>query len=187
MTDLAANERDIIHRTALLIGGMVVISGLLAAWLGVRLIGQPLRRLIDKTRRVATGDLAGPVHLQSHDELAELSESLNQMCAQLAESQSMIQQESAARIAAIEQLRHTDRLKTVGRLAAGIAHELGTPLNVVSGRAGLIVSGKLAADEIGPSAAAIKTEVDKMTKIIRQLLDFARVNTPRRVPVDLRN
>ena len=185
-TELAANEREIIQRIALLIGGMVVISGILAALLGVRMIGRPLLRLIDKTRRVATGDLAGPVHLRSHDELAELSESLNQMCKQLAASQSIIQQESAARLTAIEQLRHTDRLKTVGRLAAGIAHELGTPLNVVSGRAGLIVSGKLAADEIGPSAAAIKTEVDKMTKIIRQLLDFARVNTPRRAPLNLR-
>jgi signal transduction histidine kinase len=165
---------------------MVVISGFLAAWLGIRMIGRPLGRLIDKTRRIAAGDLADPVHLRTHDELADLAESMNQMCAQLAESHAKIQQESAARGAAIEQLRHTDRLKTVGRLAAGIAHELGTPLNVVSGRAGLILSGKLAADEIGHSATAIKTEVDKMAKIIRQLLDFARVNTPRRASVDLR-
>ena len=186
MTGLAANERDIIYRTALLIGGMVVISGLLAALLGIRMIGQPMRRLIEKTRRVAAGDLDGPVHLRSRDELQELSESLNQMCAQLAESHALVQQESTARATAIEQLRHTDRLKTVGRLAAGIAHEMGTPLNVVSGRAGLIASGKLAADEINSSAAAIKIEVEKMTRIIRQLLDFARVNTPRRVPVDLR-
>ena len=48
----------------------------------------------------------------------------------------------------MEQLRHADRLKTVGRMASGIAHELGTPLNVVSGRAGLIGSGKLTADEV---------------------------------------
>jgi signal transduction histidine kinase len=186
MKELAANERDIADRTALLIGGMVVISGFLAAWLGIRMIGRPLGRLIDKTRRIAAGDLADPVHLRTHDELADLAESMNQMCAQLAESHAKIQQESAARVVAIEQLRHTDRLKTVGRLAAGIAHELGTPLNVVSGRAGLILSGKLAADEIGHSATAIKTEVDKMAKIIRQLLDFARVNTPRRASVDLR-
>ncbi len=187
MKELAANERDIVDRTALLIGGMVVISGFLAAWLGIRMIGRPLGRLIDKTRRIAVGDLAGAIHLRTRDELADLAESMNQMCAQLADSHAKIQQESAARLVAIEQLRHTDRLKIVGRLAAGIAHELGTPLNVVSGRAGLILSGKLAADEIGLSATAIKTEVDKMTKIIRQLLDFARVNTPRRASVDLRD
>jgi signal transduction histidine kinase len=43
--------------------------------------------------------------------------------------------ETSARIAMLEQLRHADRLTTVGKLASGIAHELGTPLNVVSGRA----------------------------------------------------
>ena len=97
-----------------------------------------------------------------------------------------MRQETAARITALEQLRHADRLKTVGRLASGIAHELGTPLNVVAGRAGLIGSGKLDAEQIAESAAAIKLEADKMTTIIRQLLDFARASTPRKLPVDLR-
>ncbi len=109
------------------------------------------------------------------------------MCLNLAESQRKLREESAARIAAIEQLRHADRLKTVGRLASGIAHELGTPLNVVAGRAGLIASGKLDAAEIAQSAAAIRSEADKMTRIIRQLLDFARTGTPRKQPIDLRS
>jgi signal transduction histidine kinase len=87
----------------------------------------------------------------------------------------------------MDHLRHADRLSTVGRLAAGIAHELGTPLNVVAGRAGLIQSGKLGPDEIGQSAAAIKAEADKMTRTIRQLLDFARTSAPRKAPTDLRS
>ena len=108
------------------------------------------------------------------------------MCQQLAQSQGKIREETATRIAAMEQLRHADRLKTVGRMASGIAHELGTPLSVVAGRAGLIGSGKLTADEVAQSAAAIKAESDKMTKIIRQLLDFARASTPHKAAVDLR-
>lgn len=107
------------------------------------------------------------------------------MCDQLVESQATLLRETAARIAAMEQLRHADRLKTVGRLASGTAHGLGTPLNVVSGRAGLIVSGKLSAEEIVKSADAIQKEAKKMTAIIRQLLAFARRNTPKRTPVDL--
>ncbi|HEV3417503.1 MAG TPA: HAMP domain-containing sensor histidine kinase [Pirellulales bacterium] len=185
--ELESNKREIIFQTVLLVAGMAIISGLLATYLGVRMIGEPMRDLIAKTRRVAAGDLEGPVNLRSHDELAELGESLNLMCSRLADSQTKIREETAARIAAIEQLRHTDRLNTVGRLAAGIAHELGTPLNVVAGRAGLILSGRLAQSEIGPSAAAIKTEADRMTKIIRQLLDFARAGTPRKAAVDLRS
>jgi two-component system NtrC family sensor kinase len=186
VAELSAAERQIIERMAWLIGGMVVISGLLTAWLGVSIVGRPLNRVIEQTRRIGAGDFATPLHLQSHDELAELSESLNQMCGQLAEFKTRIERETVAKVAAIEELRHSDRLKTVGRLAAGIAHELGTPLNVVSGRAGMILSGKLAADEIGASATAIKTEVDRMAKIIRQLLDFARASKPRRAAVDLR-
>ena len=185
-TELKADERDIIRRTALLVGGMLLISGLLAVVLGVRLVGRPLEQLMVKARRIGGGDLTGPVHLRSRDELAELAENLNAMCANLTESQTRLRQETAARITALEQLRHADRLKTVGRLASGIAHELGTPLNVVAGRAGLIGSGKLAAEQINESAAAIKLEAGKMTAIIRQLLDFARASTPRKSPVDLR-
>jgi signal transduction histidine kinase len=57
---------------------------------------------------------------------------------------------------------------------------------VVAGRAGLIASGKLPEGEIVDSAEAIKAEADKMTAIIRQLLDFARRSTPQKAPVDLR-
>ena len=185
-TELLAAEHDIEYRTALLIGGMVLISGLLAAILGVRMIGEPLQRLRDKTLRVAAGDLEHPVRLDTHDELSELAESLNHMCQQIAESQRRLEQETAARLKAIDHLRHADRLTTVGRLAAGIAHELGTPLNVVAGRAGLIQSGRLSPDEVAASAAAIKAEADKMTRIIRQLLDFARTSAPRMAATDLR-
>ena len=186
MTELEQNKTGVIRRTGLLIGGMAMLSGLLATVLGVRLIGRPLRQLTEKTRRIAAGDLHGPLHLRRGDELAELADSLNAMCEQLAESQEATGREAAARIAAMEQLRHADRLKTVGRLASGIAHELGTPLNVVSGRAELIASGKLVGNEIAESAAAIKAGAEKMAGIIRQLLDFARANTPHKAPVDLR-
>jgi signal transduction histidine kinase len=66
-----------------------------------------------------------------------------------------------------------------------MAHELGTPLNVVAGRANLIASGKLAGEEIVESAKAIKLQTDRMTQIIRQLLDFARRGAPSRIDVDL--
>jgi signal transduction histidine kinase len=125
--------------------------------------------------------------LKRNDELGQLAESLNQMCDQLIAQQNRIATEASARLEAMQQLRHADRLKTVGRLAAGIAHELGTPLNVVSGRAGLIASGQLPQTEVIASAATIKKESEKITTIVRQLLDFARRSAPQRSRVDLRN
>ena len=111
-----------------------VVAGTLGVTLllGIWLVGWPLKRLTDKARRVGDGDLSDPIELRSRDELSELAVTLNQMCERLADSQQRERQEAEARIAALEQLRHADRLRTVGQLASGVAHELGTPLNVVT-------------------------------------------------------
>ncbi|MHB8902373.1 MAG: sensor histidine kinase [Thermoguttaceae bacterium] len=185
MTELEESKREIIWQTIQLVVSMLVLTGGVAVVLGVRMVGRPLNQLIEKTRRMASGDLSRPIHLGTGDELAQLGESLNEMCDALASSEEKVREEAAARTAVMTQLRHADRLKTVGRLASGMAHELGTPLNVVSGRAGLIASGKLSEEEIARSAVAIQAEANRMTAIIRQLLDFARRNTPHRIRTEL--
>src|SRR5215471_10851809 len=166
---------------------LVVLSGCLLFLVGLVLIGRPMRQLIEKTRRVGAGDLEHPLHFHTRDELTEVAMALNHMCAQLQTSQAEVHAEMAARLRTQEQLRHADRLKTVGSLASGIAHELGTPLNVVSGRANLIASGRLAPPEVVDSVRVIKEQVQRMTLIIQQLLAFARRKSPRRVAVDLRS
>jgi two-component system NtrC family sensor kinase len=165
---------------------LIVLSGCLLLLVGLGLIGRPMRHLIETTRRVGAGDLDTPLHFRTHDELAEVATALNQMCLQLKASQAEVHAEMHARLHTLEQLRHADRLKTVGSLASGIAHELGTPLNVVSGRASLIASGRLAPPEVADSVRIIKQQVQRMTLIIQQLLDFARRKSPRRIAVDLR-
>jgi signal transduction histidine kinase len=107
------------------------------------------------------------------------------MSDQLAAAHDTIATEIAAKIATIEQLRHADRLATVGRLASGIAHELGTPLNVVSARAKMIMTGQAAGDEIATNARIVVEQSERMTRIIRQLLDFAKPRSPSRVGTDL--
>ena len=92
----------------------------------------------------------------------------------------------AARIDAIEQLRHGERLMTVGKLASGIAHELGTPLNVISQRARMISTGEVHGDEARASAGAVAEYADRITHIIRQLLEFARPRAPQISPQDAR-
>lgn len=171
--------------TAVLIGSTTLLGAVIVVALGSTWIGRPLQRLIEKTRRVGAGDLSQPLELERNDEFGELAQAINSMCDQLQTAQHKIAQEAQARVAAMDQLRHADRLRTVGRLAAGIAHELGTPLNVVSGRAGMIAAGRLSAADVQKSAVTIKSEADRIAGIIRQLLDFARRNTPQRKTVDL--
>lgn len=85
----------------------------------------------------------------------------------------------------LQQRETARRLKTVGHLAAGVAHELGTPLNVIGGRAALIVSGKLSDEQTRESAKAIKSETDHITDIVRQLIAFARLREPLPTSADL--
>ena len=92
----------------------------------------------------------------------------------LAALHALLDREAQLRKEALGQLRHSERLSTVGKLAAGMAHELGTPMNVISGRAGLIASGRLSAAEEKKSAVAIGAQVDRMSRIIRNVLDFSR-------------
>ena len=96
-----------------------------------------------------------------------------------------LEQEMAARQDALGQLRHAERLTTLGRLASGVAHEIGTPLNVISGRAELIASGSLNPDAIVASANIVVAQADRISVIIRQLLDFARKGGTRVERTDL--
>jgi len=185
MEPLVQETRRTIYQSLATIGVTALFCAVLTMVAGVRMVGRPLETLIEKTNRVGRGDFSGPVRLRGHDELSELGEALNQMCDELQSQQERIGAEAESRAEALVQLRHADRLKTVGRLASGMAHELGTPLNVMAGRADLIASGQLSPQQVQESAAAIKRETDRITGIVRQLLDFARRTTPSRAPVDL--
>ena len=168
------------------IAAMAVFCIAFVSLAGVRMIGRPLEKLVDQTRKIGDGDYTTSNELNTKDEFGELSTALNSMAEKISHQNERIASASAAKVATMEQLRHADRLKTVGRLAAGIAHEIGTPLNVVSGRAGLIRSGKLSPQELEESAEAIQSESNRIAGIVRQLMDFARHNPPQRASADLR-
>jgi two-component system, NtrC family, sensor kinase len=182
---LQQRMRAIVIRRIVLALALALVGAVLAVGLGIGLVGHRLRRVEEKIRRVGEGDLTKPLTLSGHDELSEVAAGLNTMCARLEEYQARVKTETESRIAALEALRHADRLRTVGQLASGIAHELGTPLNVVSGRAALIASGDLSGTEITESATIIRSQAERMATIVRQLLGFARRRSPAREWADL--
>ncbi len=153
---------------------IVVVCGGIATALQYGLVGRPIVRLRDKARRAGAGDFSGPLLLRQRDEMGELAADINAMCEQIAAANRRLAEETDAHLAALEQLRHAERLATVGRLAAGVAHELGTPLNVVSARAELIAARELPHAEVAKNAAIIGEQADRMSVIIQQLLDFSR-------------
>jgi signal transduction histidine kinase len=163
-------------RNTLWTGALAVLACGGVAWIvGARLVGQPVSALVAKARRIGAGDFSGPLVIRRGDELSQLAREMNSMAVELDAASRKVASESAARIRAVEQLRHADRLSTVGKLASGLAHELGTPLNVVAGRAKMIATGEIESPEEGTESARIIVEqAERMTRIVRQLLDFAR-------------
>ena len=187
MDDVDAQSRFTWLTALLTIGAMGLLSIGVVMIAGVRWIARPLELLTDKMERVGQGDFSSDLKIHSNDEFGQLSTAVNQMCDRLRKQQATITSETNQRIEAMEQLRHADRLKTVGQLAAGFAHEVGTPLNVVSGRAEMILSQPdLPPDQLKKHATAIKNESVRISDIIHKLLDFARRSPSRKSLGDLR-
>jgi signal transduction histidine kinase len=155
-------------RQALVLALMTVAAMTLAAFvLGVWLVARPTRALTEKARAVGRGELEPDLRLGGRDELAAVAEEMNAMCRQLQRAHTRADR-------AVERLRQADRLATVGRLASGLAHELGTPLNVIEARAGLILEDPSAEPPVQRSARVIVECTEQVTRLVRQLLIFAR-------------
>jgi signal transduction histidine kinase len=96
------------------------------------------------------------------------------MSGALAQAREDAERLNQERLKMLEQLRHADRLAGLGRLAGSMAHELGTPLNVVMGHADRISQGTQAPMETKESAATIHRQVERMETTIRDILGFVR-------------
>jgi two-component system NtrC family sensor kinase len=181
--DLRVHKRravwSTIATTLALSATMVLVTLLVGAWI----VGRPITALITQARRVAAGDLGARSTPRQRDELGELTRELNGMLDQLEAAAASVRASTEQRFATLEQLRHAERLTTVGRLATSVAHELGTPLNVVAGRARLVTED---AAEAPTHARIIIDQTERMAKIIRQLLDYARRRPPQKGNHDLK-
>lgn len=166
--------KKMLQRALTITALLAVTCGLILYFFMNRKIGIPLDNLMVQAKRIGQGDLSANNNIVGNDELAEMAETMNDMCARLLIAKEKINFEYDARLKTLEQLRHTERLSSFGVLSAEIAHELGTPLNVVDGRAKMIISEDLPDEEIKECATIIKTQAERMTAIIRQLLDFTR-------------
>jgi signal transduction histidine kinase len=161
------------HTQTAAIGFIVIaLSGALAVVLGHRLIGRPVNAITMSVRHLGDGDFVPATLGRRRDEIGKLATELSAVGERLAER---------------ERMRHDDRLRTVGQLASGVAHELGTPLSVVAVRARLIASGEATGAEAVSNANAILEQSERMTRLVRQLLDYSRRSAGTTTTIDLRD
>jgi len=178
--------RTTLLRIATTTAAVIASCGALFTVIGMRMVGRPVNELIQGFRYVAGGDLAYRPKVSQRDELGELAAEFGVLCDALAEARRLASESAAKRLEALEQLRHADRLRTVGQLTTGVAHELGTPLNVVWARASMIARGEVLGADAVSCAKIIEDQSQRMTAIIRKLLEFARPRPPEKSPADLR-
>ena len=166
--------------------GLLVLGLAVAAWLTTRVtIGRPVERLLEGIDAVAKGDLSRVILQERDDEIGALAGRFNTMTASLRDAREETRRGVETRLGLEEKLRQSEKLATIGQLAASVAHEVGTPLNVIGGRARTMERKAHDAAEVLKNAEIIAEQSERITKIIQQLLDYTRRRGPERGEVDL--
>lgn len=149
-------------------------------------ISRPIAKLVQRFREVGAREIPTRVPTRGSDELAVLSREFNGMCERLEGARRTLASEQGHRRRMEEQLRVAERLAGLGRLAAGLAHEVGTPLNVIIGRAESLQKSCSPDDPAHRHLRTIVAQGERIVRIVRDMLDFARMKPPRHVPTDPR-
>lgn len=154
-----------------------------------RSLSRPILTLLYGAKTIGRGDLTHRVTVETKgDELAKLASEFNRMADNLAEQRETAEKEAENRLNLEKQLRHSERLASVGRLAAGIAHELGAPLNVIDARAEqLLEKADVSREKQMKNLTIIRTQSARITHIVRQLLNLARPYHLRFERIDLKS
>lgn len=181
----------------LVIVGHAAVTALVIALFGFvlfrRAVLQPVDRLREATARIASGEFGVTVSDEAPRELAELARSLSAMSEALkqyqertAEQVTHLEEANERLRAAQEALVRSEKLAGIGRLAAGLAHELGNPLTAVRGYVDLLIEGGRPGDPDRALLLGAQGEVERMHGLLRSLLDYAREERHEVGPVPVR-
>jgi two-component system NtrC family sensor kinase len=172
-----------VGRRALSIFALITVAGLgLAIGLGYTLankIMRPMQRLIKASAQVSQGDLSPEVGPVSKDEIGILQKTFQEMLLSLQE------RDRRQRVESETKLLQTERQASIGRLAAGVAHEINNPLTGVLSFTHMLLRRKDLGDDIRSDLRTIVQATERVRKIVRGLLDFSHQTKLELEPTDV--
>jgi two-component system, NtrC family, sensor kinase len=146
-----------------------------------RMLVRPIDQLSDAARRVSQGARALQLPSSGPREVAELGRAFGEMTRQLLKEEEALRRKVDELQRATEELKsaqgtlvRSERLASVGRLAAGLAHEIGNPISAILGFEDLLLAGGIEPEEQHDFLERMKKETERINRVLRQLLDFAR-------------
>jgi signal transduction histidine kinase len=167
-------EADLLHenRRSVLSGTILILLLGLVVWFALqRLVFRPVADLTQGLERVAAGEAGATVPIRREDELGRVAEAFNRMTARLEESRRQVESESDRSLDLMRRLRQTENLAVAGKLCSSMAHEVGTPLNIIAGRAELMLRALPEDSPLREDLGVVISQIDRISKMIRTALD----------------
>ena len=172
---------DVVVRLGIL---MVVIVATTVLAMRRQVLG-PLAELSRALRRFGREQSVVPLPVTRHDELGQVTEAFNEMAHALEAARGRLQTEAERVVELEQQVRRAATLAVAGRLASALAHEVGTPLNIISGRAEGLLKTLGPTHPAGEDLKAIIGQIDRISRTINSLLDTVRPRRPELRPTTL--
>lgn len=180
--EIASARREMLFVVLLFAASTTLVSMVL----GVYHVGRPLGHLVEAMRRVTSGDLSAQLRSETRrDEIGDLVLAFNAMTIELRNAQARVLEEIERRHLVEAGLAHADKLIAVGQLAATLAHEIGSPLQVLVGRARALAGRDYPPERVKHHAQSIADQGERITGIVADLLAYARRGTGPARPIEL--
>jgi signal transduction histidine kinase len=177
MTSILESQRLVI--LFIIIDALVLI--VFGSFLLSRVIVNPIRNLLSITGKIRDGDFDQKIEITAKNEIGQLMGSFNQMAATLGENKRRLEDHihslettNKQLTRAQEDLLISEKLASIGRLAAGVAHEVGNPLGAILGYTKILQEGMDSREEELSYLKRVESEIDRINHIVRELLDFSR-------------
>jgi signal transduction histidine kinase len=187
----------VINKSYKLILAYIIFTATLVTFFGIslfsRLIVRPIKKLVKTTEAIGEGDYDPNKFETSRNEIGQLSFAFSRMAERINEHQGQLR----AQIESLEKLNRKlqqsqkeliaeEKLALVGKLVAGVAHEIGNPLSAILGYVSLLQTQENANQDSADYLKRIEQELNRINKTIRELLDFSRLKKVEKTKVDIK-